>query len=95
MKASTYDGAVEAQWVMTKLTGARAKSALDHADASVGYHILERPDNGTGWATVAFRRPMTSPCPEGVSPVMNPNLISKLDRLHQQRTSSNGVPAHK
>lgn len=76
---------IKVQWVKTQLNGKQAISAVEHADAGIGYFVLERSDQKGGWTTFAFRRPMDTPCPEGVAPVMNPGLINKLDGMYNKR----------
>lgn len=76
---------IKSDWVMANLAGKAARTALDHADVGIGYFVLERPENGSGYVTVAFRRPQDSPMPEGVSVVMNPQLIAKLDKMYNYR----------
>lgn len=66
-------------WVKARYTGQRAKSVLEHANAGIGYIVLERPETGSGWVVAAFRR-ISGPLPPGVEQIKDPRMLDALDK---------------
>lgn len=66
-------------WAKARYTGDRAKRVLEHANMGIGYIVLERPEKGSTWAVVAFRR-ASGPLPVGVEEIKDQRLIASLEK---------------
>jgi hypothetical protein len=77
---------MSAEWVVGRYTGERAKSVMDHANAGIGYFILQQGGKGTGmWCLAAFVRPLDSPTPEHLTRVTDRSQLAKLEARRNAR----------
>jgi len=90
MNQNMYEDAyppMKTEWVMGKFVGDQAKYIDGMASAGIGYYVLERPDHGSGWIKVAFRRAMDSPLPDNLQQVSSPSLLRKLNEWNKAKFS--------
>lgn len=77
---------MQPSWVVGVFEGERARSVLDHADAGIGYIILERAGKGRNQTCLAaFRRMMDSPLPPEFTEVKNPTKIAEYESRRLSR----------
>lgn len=68
------------EWVIGRAVGDRAKSIIAHANAGIGYFVLEQGKQGSqAFCLYATRRVMDSPLPEHLNLVTDPIMLKKLD----------------
>ena len=73
---------MQCEWVVGTYESERAKSVLRHAEAGIGYIILESVGRGNSQTIVAaFRRPMDSPLPAHLTAVKDPAQIAKYEKM--------------
>lgn len=65
-------------WVKARYTGERAKSIFAHANAGIGYVVLDKPDKGESWVVAAFRRP-SGLISHGLEEITDRKLIERLE----------------
>jgi len=77
---------VKGSWVVGSFEGEQAKRVVDHADAGVGYIILERAGSKVHPAVLAaFRRAEDSPIPVHLNEVKDHYKIEKYEETRRQR----------
>ena len=77
---------VEFEWVVGKFSGAQAKSVHAHADAGIGYIVLDHGGRGDGTSVLAaFRRPSDSVIPPYLTEVRDPFKIAEYEKIRKQR----------
>lgn len=74
------------EWVTGYYIGERAKSIIEHANAGIGYFIIQQGRQGNqATCLAAFQRATDSPVPEHLDVVRDARMIAKLDKRHEQR----------
>lgn len=73
----------ECRWVVGKYIGTQARSIALHADAGVGFHVLERDNGGV---LVAFRYGGPWPLPAHLVEITDPIKIAKYESMRRSRT---------
>ncbi len=77
---------ISAIWVVGSFDGEAAKSVQAHADAGIGYIILDSAGRGQSSTVVAaFRRAEDSPLPPHLEEVRDPAKIDKYEKIRKQR----------
>lgn len=68
------------QWAIGYYIGEQAKSIIEHANAGIGYFLIEQGRQGNqATAQAAFRHAMDGPMPEHLSLVTAEGMIRKLN----------------
>jgi hypothetical protein len=80
---------VNARWHLVVFQGDKAKTVKAHADAGIGYLVVNEQGQGKGYAVQAAMR-----VPEGQQPPANSRLCSiqesmRFDRIRRERV---GLP---
>lgn len=87
------DVAMQVEWVLGRFIGDRAKSVIDHANAGMGYFIIEQGKQGNQQTCLAaFRRAMDSPVPEHLDLVRDMSMLRKLNDRHDARHGTDRGP---
>jgi hypothetical protein len=74
------------EWVIGRAIGDRAKSIMDHANAGIGYFIMESGKQGNQQTCLyAFRRAADAPVPDHLTVVVEYHRIQKLDDRYSAR----------
>lgn len=71
---------MKATWYTGRALGDRAKSIIDHANAGIGYFIIEQGKQGNQQTCLyAFLRADDSPAPEHLTKVTDRFMLKKLN----------------
>lgn len=77
---------MQTEWCIGRAIGDRAKSIIEHANAGIGYFILEQGRQGNqATCLYAFRRAVDGPTPESLTKVIDFAMIRKLDARADSR----------
>lgn len=77
---------MEAEWVVGRFEGGKAKSVVEHGDAGIGYIILERGGSrGNSFCVATFRRAFDSPLPSYLERVVDPFKIQEYENIRKAR----------
>lgn len=78
---------MQCEWVIGRYKGDRAKSIKAHAEAGIGYIIVDVFGTGGAQEVVAvFRRACDSPLPDHLQLVRDPYKIQKYEKIFKQRS---------
>lgn len=69
---------ITTEWVVGRFTGEQAKSVMAHANAGIGYKIIQKGPAGNSYVLAAFRRPCGLPLPDHLTRVTDPIQIARL-----------------
>lgn len=77
-------------WVVGRYTGARAKSVAAHAEAGIGYIMLENQGTSNNPDILVAFQSTSNPLPEHLTPVTDPIKIMKYEKIRHQRMGLDG-----